>query len=221
VSAEAILASFVLVTADDRAQAGMGEDPRGAAGAGGGCRCLARPAVRRRGTAAGPDRPTRPPTRAPRIDGNATSRSGSRQAGTTVPPSAWTRPPGDGGAIQGHHGGSLEVGDAEDLVGLIGLPAGLRRADTPAARQPPIHLAHPLTSASSNPPRRRPQADQASRGALPSLMRQIAPLPVNHVGMRVENMDAAAIAWCRAVLGFARPTGRPVAGQAASAHPSP
>jgi hypothetical protein len=37
--------------------------------------------------------------------------------------------------------------------------------------------------------------------ALSSRIGQISPLPVNHVGMRVEDMDAA-IAWYRAVLGF-------------------
>jgi len=42
---------------------------------------------------------------------------------------------------------------------------------------------------------------QASASALSSRIGQISPLPVNYVGMRVEDMDAA-IAWDRAVLGF-------------------
>ena len=32
------------------------------------------------------------------------------------------QPPGDAGAMDGHDGGDLNVGDPEDLVGLVGLP---------------------------------------------------------------------------------------------------
>jgi hypothetical protein len=42
---------------------------------------------------------------------------------------------------------------------------------------------------------------QASAQALGSRRGQTSPLPVNHVGMRMEDMDAA-IAWERAVLGL-------------------
>jgi hypothetical protein len=46
-----------------------------------------------------------------------------------------------------------------------------------------------------------PGPAQVSAEALTSRIRQIPPLPVNHAGMCMEDMDAA-IAWYRAVLGF-------------------
>ena len=46
-----------------------------------------------------------------------------------------------------------------------------------------------------------PGPAQVSAEALTSRIRQIAPLPVNHAGMRMEDMDAA-IAWYRAVPDF-------------------
>jgi hypothetical protein len=66
-----------------------------------------------------------------------------------------------------------------------------------------------------------PGPAQVSAEALSSRIRQISPLPVNHAGMRMEDMDAA-IAWYRAVLGLRSDRrARPGAGQAASAPPSP
>jgi hypothetical protein len=57
------------------------------------------------------------------------------------------------------------------------------------------------TGVSSNLPSRRPGAGSGQREALSSRIGQISPPAVNHVGMRVEDMDAA-IARYRAVLGF-------------------
>jgi catechol 2,3-dioxygenase-like lactoylglutathione lyase family enzyme len=66
-----------------------------------------------------------------------------------------------------------------------------------------------------------PGPAQVSAEALTSRIRQISSLPVNHAGMRIEDMDAA-IAWYRAVLGFDLiDEARPGVGQAASAPPSP
>jgi hypothetical protein len=57
------------------------------------------------------------------------------------------------------------------------------------------------TSGSSTLPAVVPGPAQVSAEALTSRIRQIASLPVNHTGMRVEDMDAA-IAWHWAVLNF-------------------
>ena len=46
-----------------------------------------------------------------------------------------------------------------------------------------------------------PGPAQVSAEALSSRIRQIAPLPVNHAGMRMEDMDAA-IAWYGPSRGF-------------------
>jgi Glyoxalase/Bleomycin resistance protein/Dioxygenase superfamily len=57
------------------------------------------------------------------------------------------------------------------------------------------------TGVSSNLPSRRPGAGSGQRrGAQLTHRADLSPA-VNHVGMRVEDMDAA-IAWYRAVLGF-------------------
>jgi hypothetical protein len=41
-----------------------------------------------------------------------------------VTPSTCKAPPGDGCTVHGDDGSDLDAGDAEDLVGLIGLPLG-------------------------------------------------------------------------------------------------
>jgi hypothetical protein len=84
-------------------------------------------AVRRRGgTAAGPDRPARPPAPA---QGRAATQTHTHTQQIGQPPGrddgdplGPQQAPGDAGALHGDDGGDLEIGDAEDLVGLVSLP---------------------------------------------------------------------------------------------------
>jgi hypothetical protein len=87
--------------------------------------CLSGQAVRRRGgSAAGPDRPAGPPALA-KNGRQRTQQVGQPPGRDNADPVGPQQAPGDAGAVNGDHGSDLDVGDAEDLVGLVSLPQRL------------------------------------------------------------------------------------------------